>query len=222
MARGDLDDLVSPYLWSDADLLTYINQSIDTLCQGAYLIYDDYTPTIVTIPVVALTADYPKDSRIVRVREARLDSQTRPLTFRTREWLENHFPTWPSAPAGAPRIACENMRNGYIRVIPAPSVIDTMRLRVYRLPLAPLSLSSLTDSPEFEPKYHKYLRNGILSLAYLKQDNEAYDAQKAEHYRILFEGSNDGKIEGDVKKVFNLAQLAIQTAETVGVNKAFC
>jgi hypothetical protein len=214
--------LISPYLWSDADLLSYINPSIDTLCQGSYLIFDDFTAAIVTIPVTAGTYYYAKDPRIIRVREVRMDLQTYPLTARTRSWLEHHYPTWTSATAGTPSIFCENIRTGYIRLIPTPLVNDTMRLMVYRLPLTALSLSDTTQSPEFESKYHKYLKHGILARAYLKQDNEAYDIQKAEYHRNLFEGSDDGKIEGDVKRVFNLTQLAIQTAETVGVNKAFC
>ena len=221
-ARGDLDDLISPYLWSDADLLSYINPSIEAICQGAYLIFDDYTAAIVTIPVTAGIYYYPKDPRIIRVREVRMDLQTYPLTARTRDWLEHHYPTWTSATAGTPQIYCENIRTGYIRLIPTPLVNDTMSLVVYRLPLTALSLSDTTASPEFEAKYHKYLKHGILARAYLKQDNEAYDIQKAEYHRNLFEGSDDGKIEGDVKRVFNLTQLAIQTAETVGVNKAFC
>lgn len=221
-ARTSLDDLIVPYLWSDADILSYINPSIERLCQDAYLIFDDYTTAIVTIPVTAGVYYYPKDSRIIRVREVRMDLQTYPLTMRTRDWLEHHYPTWTTATAGDPKIVCENIRTGYIRLIPTPLRNDTMRLVVYRLPLVPLSLSDTTQSPEFESKYHKYLKHGILARAYLKQDNEAYDAVKAEYHRIRFEGSDDGKIEGDVKKVFNLTQLAIQTAETVGVNKAFC
>jgi len=220
-ARTHLDDLISPYLWSDADLLSYINYSVDVICQGAYLIYDDYSDfTIIT--VTAGTAYYAKDSRIVRVREARMDSGLYPVVFRTRDWLEHHYPTWPSAEAGQPQIACENIRTGYIRLIPTPLNNDVMRLIVYRLPLAPLTLDDTSASPEFEAKYHKYLKHGVLARAYLKQDNEAYDASKAEYHRQQFEGSDDGKTEGDVKKVFNLTQLAIQTAETVGVNKAFC
>jgi hypothetical protein len=220
-ARGDLDDLIPPYLWSDADLLSCINPSIDTICQAAYLIYDDYSDFTI-IKVTPGTAYYAKDSRIIRVREVRMDLQSYPLTARTREWLFHHYPTWTSAVAGDPKIYCENIRTGYIRLIPTPLVSDTMRLVVYRMPLTSMSLSDLTASPEFELKYHKYLKHGILARAYLKQDNEAYDIQKAEYHRQQFEGSDDGKIEGDVKKVFNLTQLAIQTAETVGVNKAFC
>jgi len=295
-ARANLDDLISPYLWSDADLLSYINPSIETICQAAYLIYDDYSDFTI-IKITPGIPYYAKDPRIIRVREARLDSSRYPLAWRTRDWLENHYPTWASAGAGHPQIGCENMRTGYIRLIPTPtakltsgelsitfansgktitrgggsfvsdgfivgdkittdsannpgpfyittvsalaitcsaatfvnetatktiSAYDTMRLMVYRLPLTPMSLSDLIASPEFELKYHKYLKHGILARAYLKQDNEAYDIQKAEYHRQQFEGSDDGKIEGDVKKVFNLTQLAIQTAETVGVNKAFC
>ena len=224
-ARTDLDDLIVPYLWSDIDLMEYINYAVYVLCQDCYLIYDDYSPAICTIPVsVALGAFYRKDPRIVRVREARLTDLTgfinSPLEWRTRDWLENHWTNWPNATAALPRVACENMRTGYIRLIPPPDASYTMNLIVYRLPLVPLT--SLTASPEIETKYHKYLKHGILSRAYLKSDNEAYDAKKAEEHRLLFVGSDDGKIEGDVKKVFNLSQVAIQTTETVGVNKAFC
>ena len=225
-ARTDLDDLISPYLWADQDLVDYINYAVYVMAQDCCLIYDDYSPFTIIPVSVALGSHYQKDPRIVRVREARLTDSlgfiNEPLEWRTRDWLENHWSNWPNAIPARPRVACENMRTGYIRLLPAPDASYMMNLIVYRLPLAPLTLNDMTASPEIEIKYHKYLKHGILSRAYLKADNEAYDARKAETERILFVGSDDGKIEGDVKKVFNLSQVAIQTTETVGVNKAFC
>ena len=166
-ARTNLDDLISPYLWSDADLLTYINQSIEKICQDDYLIYDDYS-SFTSIAVTAGVANYQKNPLITRVREVRMDLQTYPLVARTRDWLEHHYPTWTTAVSGDPKLYCENIRTGWIRLIPTPLVSDTMRLIVYRLPLAPLSLSDTTVSPELEEKYHKYLKHGILARAYLK------------------------------------------------------
>jgi hypothetical protein len=228
-ARTDLDDLVVPYLWSDADLLDGINYSVDRICESAFLLYDNETPaTCGPISIPALGEYFTKDARIIEIRELRLTpvdttiSWLYPLKKRSREWLENHYSTWPTADPSKPELYCENIRKGSVRLIPAPDIACKATMIVYRYPLVKMSLSALTAEPEFEERFHKFIRYGVLSRAYLKADNETYDAKKAEEYRVLFEGSDDGRRRGDLQKAYQLKySVELQVSETVGIHKAF-
>lgn len=68
---------------------------------------------------------------------------------------------------------------------------EVAKLRVARLPLTMWTLAQLEGasppSPEIDETYHTYLFDGIGKFAFLKQDVETYDPQKAESHRVAFE-----------------------------------
>lgn len=70
-------------------------------------------------------------------------------------------------------------------------VKDVALLRVSRLPLVPWTLGDLEGnsppSPEIDEALHTGLFDGIAKFAFLKQDTETYDPQKAASHRAAFE-----------------------------------
>ncbi len=70
-------------------------------------------------------------------------------------------------------------------------VRDTLLMIVNRIPLTPFTVSDIGATPAISPEiksvYHGGLLHGIAKRAYLKQDTETYDPQKAERHRLLFE-----------------------------------
>jgi len=73
-------------------------------------------------------------------------------------------------------------------------VEETATLSVIRLPLTNITSADLTVEPPIPEDDHVSLLDGILKYAYLKQDTETYDPQKAARHAVLFEASiNDMK-----------------------------
>lgn len=69
-------------------------------------------------------------------------------------------------------------------------VNDTLWLTVSRKPLVSLTLAAWeTQSPEIGSDYHADLIYGILKKAYLKQDSQCLDKEKASFHNGLFEHS---------------------------------
>jgi hypothetical protein len=71
-------------------------------------------------------------------------------------------------------------------------VRDVALLRVARLPITQWTLAQLEGSsppsPEIDDTYHIGLSDGIAKFAFLKQDTETYDPNKATNHRTIFEG----------------------------------
>jgi hypothetical protein len=212
-ARGTLDDQATPYLWSDVELVSYANRAEERLCEEAYLISDSSTPVVCTINLQVGVQNYAKHPSIVSVTEIWLPSLVRSVTKKTRAWLESNYHIWRSLNPGTPVYFCEEIDTGKITLIPTPNAAVQANLTVFRRPLTPLSVTNLNASPEIPAEFHKYMKNGILALAYEKQDTECYDPQKAMKYAAMF--------EADIKKAFLKNDKKGYSSQTVGVHKAF-
>jgi len=192
-ARRKLDDEKQPYLWSDGELIQYLNNAANRLCKDALLIGDSTTAQICSIPVLPNQAAYFKDSRIIHVREARITARASPLAKKTMDWLTEHWPAWRNAEPGVPIIFCEDIDEGKITLIPPAKENDTLSLAVYRFPLAQAenTKTSREASPEFHWQFHRYLHEGILAQAYGKQDAECFDRTLMERYQGAFDRNVD-------------------------------
>jgi hypothetical protein len=68
-------------------------------------------------------------------------------------------------------------------------VESTATLSVIRLPLTQITSADLTVEPPIPEDDHISLLDGILGYAYLKQDTETYDPQKAARHLLIFQAS---------------------------------
>jgi hypothetical protein len=101
-----------------------------------------------------------------------------PKTFTVLTVLSDSFTTVEA-------ISTETASAGIIQ-----KVNDSLWLTVSRRPLVPLTLAAWnTQSPEIDADDHVNLIDGILKKAYLKQDSQCFDKEKAEYHRGLFEQS---------------------------------
>jgi len=202
--REKLDDESTPYLWADKELLRYANRAERRLAEGAYLISDATTAAVCQIALtLAAGADYTKHSKIVKVRQARILGQTTSMGIVDLDWLQQFYTTWQIATPDLPKYFSEDLTTGKITFIPAPGTSYTANLIVYRLPLNDLVLTALTASPEIPEKFQKYLMDGILSEAYLKQDAETFDKKLAMEYYVKFT-ANISKAFRENYQAFNL------------------
>jgi hypothetical protein len=206
MRESILDDAAPPYLWSDTELMRYLNFAEVQSCRRAHLIVDGTTANdngtagtagtlgqkpLCTLTIVANQALYTLSSKILQVKRVQFYSMTYPIPGpvqyaeideRMSGWVGTSGTIGSAGVGGFP--ACFlNEPGNTITFIKAPSATDTAILVVSRLPLTPYTLQT---SPEVEEKYHEGLMNWAAHLAFMKPDSEAQNLNMAKYYEDLF------------------------------------
>ena len=92
--QGLNDETAATYKWSDAELINYINNAFDELAEDTEYFRDAYTTAIVETALVAGTADYALDSRILRINSIRVSGETVNLTQIDMQDLIDYTSTW--------------------------------------------------------------------------------------------------------------------------------
>ena len=183
--RIDLDDTEQDYLWSDADLKSYINEAQEQAVRRARLIIDSSTSAVCNVTVVANTASYTLNSKIYRVLDVIPSWNGGDLL---RKWTTKELSlrnnSWHSETSKTPDAYLLDYESGKIRLYPKPTQNGTLTLRVYRLPLQDMVADS--DTPEIAEHYHKPMLHYARFLAYMKPDADTQDKAKAQEAEALF------------------------------------
>ena len=184
-ARSLLDDKRAPYLWSDIDLLGYLNAAINEAAEKAKLFKDSITAEVCQKTILAAdpSPDYLLDTRVLKVESAKLSTRTLPLERKPKAEMDAWRPDWRNAPAGTPRCFITDYSEGYLTLCPKSDADATLYMTVLRLPLNQMSLSQMDASPEIHFRHHFRLIDGILAQAYEKDDSQTLDPEKAERHR---------------------------------------
>ncbi len=187
--RSLIDDNVEPYRWTDEDLVEYLNDSIEEICIELPLLTDSTNVTspnaICSIPIVASTSKYSLDARVVKVLDAYFDatdlsSTNYKMIIGSSYVLDEYESNWKAySSASPPRYIIDDIDYGCIKLVPTPSKAGTLSMRVWRLPLTRLNITSFDNEPEINQRFHRHLIDGVISKAYLKMDSETYHPKKA-------------------------------------------
>lgn len=183
IARIASDDTVAPFLWSDAEWRAYANQAQCEACRRARLIVDSSTQDVTEIALVAGTASYDLDSRVLFIRRAKLNGRSATLKRISYQDLDAAHPEWEDA-SGEPSHYVPDF-DAKFRPYPTPDVDGLVRLTVIRLPLA--DMAGDADAPEIAPHYHDGLINWMLYRAFSKPDTETLDKTKVATMLEAFE-----------------------------------
>ena len=180
-ARGLMQDTKAPYLWSELELIQYLNNAINEAAEKARLFLDSATPAICQIAVLAADPDpdYPLDNRIVQILSVKLSNQSRVLDRKKKAELDLWNPDWRNAAPGDPRCFLTDYTEGSLTLHPKSSADATLSMTVYRLPLLQFTTENLETEPEIHFRHHYRLVDGILYQAYNKDDSETLDPEKA-------------------------------------------
>ena len=190
------DDNASPPLWSDEEITRYVNEAERDAVERGFLIEDDETAEICEIAVEADTAIYNLDPRVLKITKAKLDLQHRLLDPTEKSVLDLRLmATWESNP-GTPFAYID--RQSSIRLVWVPIADDTLRLTVYRLPLA--DMDGPDDEPEIRAELHYQLLDGMLARGYLKNDSETYNPAKSAEHEARFTQHFGQKIDANVRR----------------------
>lgn len=190
--RADVRDDVAPYLWSDIEVLSYIDDAQKMFCrlQGGIL---DSTSPLTVLTVTIGVANVPYDPRILKVKGAWRESdgcvieilnfedlQFKPVTNDYGYRLPPQIDNTP----GPIKALVTGMDDTSFRIVHVPIEADIVHLTVLRLPLKTISEAELTL--EIAEQHHRHLLLWVKHLAHLKQDAETYDRGRAEQFRSEF------------------------------------
>lgn len=195
--RRDMEDTVEPFLWSDEDIVSYLQLAVDEACERAWLIEDRITPEVCAIALQIAVRDYRLHESVLKVK--RLSFNGRALTERSVEWLDEHQPNWETLAPGEPRVWIQDF-NGGLQLVPAPDKVGTANLTVYRTPLEPLTVDNDQAEPEIRPIFHDRLLPFMFARAYLKTDTETYDLALANRHESVFERHFGVKPDAKVRR----------------------
>lgn len=168
--------------WSNEELTRFINEAQNRVCLDSLAIKDS---TNFTISVVADTASYSLDSRIIQIKGIYLDSTGKELIEQEYEDLYTHQ-NWRDV-TGTPTHYMLDIDTGSIQLYPKPETNDTIYIVAYRLPLTEFSwLTAETQSAELRSEYQIPMLNWAAYLAYQKDEANTFDPQRATYFRQLY------------------------------------
>lgn len=142
--RAQLDDEQEPWLWSDWELIQFLDEAEREACRRSQLLMDDAT-SLTRVSLPSGTGRVLLDARILRV--LRVQEMTgRPLQQWSLAALRGQHPGWEEWGAVLqPRYFTLEGSSHELRVIPANRFEMELQLTVQRLPLARL-LEDATDA----------------------------------------------------------------------------
>jgi hypothetical protein len=106
---------------------------------------------------------------------------TDPLIETTERVLDITTPSWRTE-TGTVRAYIKTPTNNII-LYPIPTAVDTVVMTITRFPTTPMALDG---SPEIDDRYHAGLLLWILHRAYMKNDSETLNTDKAKDYGQQF------------------------------------
>ena len=206
---NEVDGDGADYLWSDTTLVRYIDAAQRRFARRALVIRDATTPQCCQVTLVALQTEYPLDPSVIGVISAKYGSDPADLaraghsalgTYRAPDPyffdtsnLSSLQPGKPVAYATDESVTADT--NGTMAVVnlrsyPAPTAAfigSPINLRVVRMPLARLDLTTLGQVPEVPEDYHLDMLDWAAYLALRIVDHDAGDPARANEFRASFE-----------------------------------
>ena len=206
--RVDVDDTVAPFLWSDVDIASYMDDAQKMFCRLTNGLSDSTTPAVCEVAVVAGTAVAPISDRILKIRRASRNSDGRPVTIVNVEDLDSKGIRLDNR-AGRVDYIVTGMDEHKVRWVHTPDAADKVLLTVWRMPLLDITATTVVqndpeeNSPNIDPvvleidsQHHRALLLWMEHLAYLKQDadtiNRKLSAEREADFRAYcFQATNE-------------------------------
>lgn len=195
--RFQVFDHLEPYLIPEEIALDYLDEAQKTFCRDVVPIIDAKTPEITEIRLEQGQAEFEYDSRILRIREARLQSTNRILDISTMdEYLGRTYVVdapYDRASYNTARVLetegqiqtlLVDYDTNMVRVVPKPNTDDTIFMRVER---KSNDVNDCNDPIEVAEDYHRVIIDYMLYLAYSAQDSEIFDMDKADNAERRYE-----------------------------------
>lgn len=199
--RSDLRDGVDGELWSDADIVRYLNDAVQEANERAFLTEDRATPAVCSVTLSAGVSTYNLHPSVIRIK--RISYLGRPLDETSVEAMDCESSNWESRTGEPRRYIFEQASGGSparVRLWPTPTSAGTIALTVNRGALNKLTAANGTAKPELPERFHERLKDWVYRCAYLKQDADAFDKSKAIEFEASFERSFGARPDANVQR----------------------
>lgn len=188
-------------LWSDEEIVGYLNEAVNEVAERALLIEDHTTPAACLITLQAGVAEYALHPSVIKIK--RVSWNGRPLCETSTEELDCERLAWETL-AGRPtsyiHSGADTLRLFRIPRAEDLAVASTLALTVYRTPLTPFSVDDPFEVPEVKALYHDRLMQWMYRCAYLKQDADAFDPNAAAKHEAAFTASFGQRPDANVQR----------------------
>ena len=188
--RQELDDVAAPHLWSDEQLVRYLNEAIRQACVRARLLVESTHP-MCAIAIVAGQDRYQLDPSVIIVRRAALRSRPSDPLFRTNTASLDRFRCNWRDEQGRPEFAVTDQQGAgrLLLLTPKPTETDTLDLTVLRYPTEDEELVADDDTsePVIALEHHEALVHWVCHRAFRSADQEASNTSRANDKLALFE-----------------------------------
>lgn len=177
--RSQIVDQNRPYLWSDDEVIRYLDDAQLEFCRRTEGIGDTSTPEVVNVPITTGEILAKVHPSILTFRLALRASDGSKIE------IINHTDvrSWTNTTGRVTRMIV-GLENGVVRWGTTPQEDDEANLMVYRLPLE--DITDFDQELEIEAKHHIHLVDWMRHLAYLKDDTEVFDKQASDRAEKLF------------------------------------
>lgn len=194
--RSRLDDMTTPYLWSDVEILDMVNDTVrDASIRANLVVQDDIAIPFTQKVDLTWNAKYSLPSGILAVKSVYLGSNPsvtlQQTSIRQQEQRFGGRPVYAGTPFA---YATDQTKAGsgdemgiFVRAltfIGTPTEADTAYMDVIRLPIL---MEADLDVPEIDEIWHPDLIYGVTALAYLKRDTDTFNEKKSEKDFYIFE-----------------------------------
>jgi len=206
--RCDAVDDVTPYLWSDDEVYTYINDAYYMFVRLTGGIPDGSS----AVTKLTATQDEPTttiDPSVMRIRTARNTTlNSRPVTViniqDADDLVTEDYGLWRSINQidvpGRPNYMIIGEEEDYVRWVNVPDADYEIQLTIERLPLIPIDGQKQRFLGVRE-EHHYHLLKWVRHLAYRKQDADTFNLVKSDQERNDFVAYCDmAKREKDTRK----------------------
>ncbi len=199
--RQTVHDHIVPPFWSDAAVVSYLNEAVQEACERAQLIEDRTTPVVCALPVIAGQARYALHPSVLLIKRATLNGAL--LHETSLEDLDEESCHWETR-VGTPRRFLFDEAIGatppQLQLVSTPAAPGVVGLTVYRGALKPLSKDRPNEAPEVPARFHTRLLDWIYHRAYFKQDADTFDPAKGAQALALFEQSFGVRPDANVQR----------------------
>lgn len=181
--RLDLNDVEEPYLWSDKEVLGYMNDAQRMFCRLVGGIGD--VSSALTQLAYTPASDWVSTSPLIlKIRRATDLATGRPIDVWNEEDMTRRGFRFNNVPGHVARMVI-GMEEHAARLHAYPDRAGTIQLSVERLPLQ--AITGVDQAFEIDEQHHEHLGLWMAYRAYSKQDAETFDRTKSAESKLAFE-----------------------------------
>ena len=131
------------------------------------------------------------DEKVIRITRFKPSGQTRPLPDFTKDDMDASYPGWEENENGTIKCFIPDYYKNEIVIYPPSKTIELIDQDVIRLPLVDLSEANLSALPEIGTRHHETMVEGIMRVAYRKNDVETLDLARSQTHEVEFNRRNE-------------------------------